>query len=88
MRLMSAFYGHLHDGHGKADALRRAKLDMLARGAAPRDWAGFVLLGEPAGTVPALAGPAAPRAPAALALLVGLAAAAGGAWALGRRPRR
>ncbi len=52
--LMSDFYAHLARGERKAQALRSAKLDLL-RGSpelAPRFWASFVLLGEPAGTVP------------------------------------
>ncbi len=52
--LMSAFYGHLAKGEAKTQALRSAKVDLLRRNPAmaPRSWASFVLLGEPAGTVP------------------------------------
>jgi CHAT domain-containing protein len=51
---MEAFYRHLSAGEGKAEALRGAKLDLLRRepGLAPRLWAPFVLIGEPAATVP------------------------------------
>jgi CHAT domain-containing protein len=52
MRLMTLFYGHLAAGAGKAEALRRAQLELRARAAAPGEWAGFVLLGEPVGRVP------------------------------------
>jgi CHAT domain-containing protein len=53
-RLMEAFYGRLAAGESKADALRGAKLDLLREetGLAPRFWAAFVLIGEPAATVP------------------------------------
>ncbi len=91
MRLMTAFYRQLAAGRDKAQALRRAKLELLAGGAPPREWAGFVLLGEPAGTVPVGGGPAGPGAIApALAALSALALV-GGAWAirrLGARARR
>ncbi len=52
--LMEAFYRHLALGESKADALRSAKLDLLRAdpGLAPHFWAPFVLIGEPAGTVP------------------------------------
>ncbi len=52
--LMEAFYRHLAGSESKADALRSAKLDLLRAdpGLAPHFWAPFVLIGEPAGTVP------------------------------------
>ena len=52
--LMEAFYRHLAFGESKADALRSAKLDLLRAdpGLPPHFWAPFVLIGEPAGTVP------------------------------------
>jgi CHAT domain-containing protein len=52
MELATAFYAQLARGADKAQALRNAKLELRRRGAPPRDWAGFVLLGEPAGRVP------------------------------------
>jgi CHAT domain-containing protein len=53
-RLMEAFYGRLAAGESKADALRGAKVDLLREETdlAPRFWAPFVLIGEPAATVP------------------------------------
>jgi CHAT domain-containing protein len=52
--LMAAFYRHMARGEPKADALRAAKRDMLARNSrlAPRYWAPFVLLGDSTGGVP------------------------------------
>jgi CHAT domain-containing protein/tetratricopeptide (TPR) repeat protein len=46
--LMNAFYENLRSGHGKAEALRRAQLHLLARGdrCALRSWAAFVLYGD------------------------------------------
>lgn len=49
-RLMSIFYRHLlatSEG-GKAEALRQAKLEMIAAGSSdPKDWAAFVVVGDP-----------------------------------------
>jgi CHAT domain-containing protein len=52
--LMADFYGHLAEGLSKAEALRKAKLDMMGNGAssAPRYWAAFVLLGEGDQSIP------------------------------------
>ena len=52
-RLMLAFYGHLADQEPKAEALARAKRDLLASepDLAPRYWAPFVLIGESRATV-------------------------------------
>ena len=49
--IMEAFYGYLHEGRNKAEALREAKLDYLAQTKAPElrhpfFWAGFVLSGN------------------------------------------
>jgi len=46
--LMIAFYGHLSEGLDKAEALRQAKLDLIAQGtrARPWFWAAFVLVGS------------------------------------------
>lgn len=49
-RLMAAFYRHLlaSSERGKAEALRRAKLEVIASGASdPRYWAAFVIVGDP-----------------------------------------
>ncbi len=46
--LMREFYTHLRHGLPTAEALRRAKLDVIARygaGASPQLWAGFILTG-------------------------------------------
>lgn len=43
--LMVAFYKHLLKGNSYAQALRLAKLDCIAKGYLPLDWAGFVLIG-------------------------------------------
>jgi CHAT domain-containing protein/tetratricopeptide (TPR) repeat protein len=51
MRLMTSFYRHLADGKSKAEALRSAKLEAVARGDPPFRWAGFILLVEPLGRV-------------------------------------
>jgi CHAT domain-containing protein/tetratricopeptide (TPR) repeat protein len=49
-QLMQAFYEAFHDGHDKAEALRKAKLSYLeqadANTAAPYYWSGFVLIGN------------------------------------------
>lgn len=50
---MAAFYRHLAEHGSRAEALRAAKLDLLAQSstAAPRFWAPFVLIGEDVGPV-------------------------------------
>ena len=47
--LMIHFYEQMNAGHGKAEALRRAKLKMIEekRYTHPFYWAPFVLIGEP-----------------------------------------
>jgi len=50
--LMIAFYARLKSGQAKSEALRAAKLDAIRRGFAhPFYWAGFVLQGDPGGTI-------------------------------------
>ncbi len=50
--LMAAFYTHLKSGRAKTEALQAAKLEMIRRGFAhPFYWAGFVLRGDPGGTI-------------------------------------
>jgi CHAT domain-containing protein len=44
--LMERFYTHLHDGMGKAEALRQAQMDVRADYPNPYYWAGYVLSGE------------------------------------------
>jgi CHAT domain-containing protein len=45
--LMTYFYTHLTDGHGKAAALRLAQLDMRNAGHPPAAWGAFVCYGHP-----------------------------------------
>ena len=49
--LMTTFYDHLGRHEEKAAALRQAQLEMLNSGAAPYYWAGFVLAGNPRGSL-------------------------------------
>ncbi|MFI5118786.1 MAG: CHAT domain-containing protein [Thermoanaerobaculia bacterium] len=49
--LMESFYRRLARGLGKGDALREARLELARRGAAPRLWAPFVLIGDADGQV-------------------------------------
>jgi CHAT domain-containing protein/Tfp pilus assembly protein PilF len=52
-RFMELFYKHLSRGESKQEALRRAKLDMMdAKDTRPRQWAGFILMGEGGGGIP------------------------------------
>jgi CHAT domain-containing protein len=44
--LMERFYTHLHDGMGKAAALRQAQQEVREQYPSPYYWAGFVLSGE------------------------------------------
>ena len=47
-RLFEVFYTKLwQDGRGKADALWRAKTTLRDEGYSLRDWAGWVLTGDP-----------------------------------------
>jgi CHAT domain-containing protein len=46
-QLMISFYGHLARGDGKAEALRKAQLEILNSENAPYFWAGFELDGDP-----------------------------------------
>lgn len=45
--LMTDFYTELAAGHPVAEALRRARLRAWQGGAAPREWAAFVAVGDP-----------------------------------------
>ena len=44
---VQAFYQALAEGLPVGDALRAAKLDALRRGAPPREWAAFTVVGDP-----------------------------------------
>jgi hypothetical protein len=48
MELMEAFYAEIHDGYGKAEALRRAQLHVRRHGfgRTRADWAAFILSGD------------------------------------------
>ena len=54
VRLIDDFYGALARGLPVGDALRDAKLAALRRGAPPREWAAFTLVGDPLVRVPLL----------------------------------
>jgi CHAT domain-containing protein len=49
--LMSTFYDHLGRHEEKTEALRQAQLEMLNSGSPPFYWAGFVLAGNPHGSL-------------------------------------
>ena len=49
--LMTAFYDHLSRHEEKAESLRQAQLEMMNSGLSPYYWAGFVLDGEPNGSL-------------------------------------
>src|SRR6266566_4516032 len=54
-KLMERFYTHIAEGQPKATALRRAKLDLLARDGGhvpPYYWGAFVLVGEGGTAIP------------------------------------
>ena len=48
VRLVEDFYSGLAQGLPVADALRKAKLSAIARGAPPGQWARFTVVGDPA----------------------------------------
>jgi len=52
VRLVDAFYRNLANGLPVSEALRAAKLDAIRRGASPREWAAFTLVGDPLVSVP------------------------------------
>ncbi len=45
-KLMESFYRHLASGEGRAEALRRAKLEFVKAGEPPYYWANFQMTGE------------------------------------------
>jgi len=55
--LVRAFYDHLAEGLSSGDALRAAKAERLRAGAPVREWAAFIVTGDPSGTVPLTAPP-------------------------------
>ena len=52
VRLVHDFYRAMAEGHTAADALRLAEVAALDRGAPPREWAAFVISGDPMVRVP------------------------------------
>lgn len=50
-QLMISFYGHLARGDNKAEALRKAQIELLNAGDPPYFWAGFELDGDPNASV-------------------------------------
>jgi len=52
VQLVETFYRNLANGQPVSEALRAAKLDAIRRGASPREWAAFTLVGDPLVSVP------------------------------------
>jgi hypothetical protein len=52
VRLIESLYRNLAGGALVGEALHRAKLESLHRGAPPREWAAFVTVGDPVVAVP------------------------------------
>jgi hypothetical protein len=72
-----AFYAALAKGLTVGDALRAAKLDALRRGASPKEWAAFTIVGDPLARV-ALRSPRPDRwRPAVLVATLALGVAGG-----------
>jgi tetratricopeptide (TPR) repeat protein len=78
---VEAFYDAMADGLPVASALRAAKLDAIRRGAPPREWAAFNVVGDPFVRIGLVEPPARPRwlliVPVLLLLLLGGVAIAG-----------
>lgn len=51
VHLMTTFYGSLAKHDSKVESLRNAQLDLLRSNLPPYYWAGFEMVGDPAGTV-------------------------------------
>jgi CHAT domain-containing protein/tetratricopeptide (TPR) repeat protein len=73
VRLVDEFYAALASGLPVGDALQRAKLAALRRGAPAREWAAFTIIGDPATRAPLRIPPR--RPPTVLLALIGVAAA-------------
>lgn len=84
MSLSTSFYRQLAAGLGKAEALRRAKLEAVAGGAPPAAWAGFVLIGEPFAGVSVVEPRRRLATPLAAIALMAVALAAGAVWKVRR----
>jgi CHAT domain-containing protein/tetratricopeptide (TPR) repeat protein len=81
---IQAFYEALARGLPVGDALRAAKLDALRRGAPPREWAAFTIVGDPLVRVP-LRVPRPDRWPSAVLVATLALGAAGIAYSRSRR---
>jgi CHAT domain-containing protein len=81
---VQAFYQALAKGLPVGDALRAAKLDALHRGAPPKEWAAFTIVGDPLVSVPLRAPPSDAWRPALVVAALALSAA-GIAYSRGRR---
>jgi CHAT domain-containing protein len=73
VRLVDEFYASLASGLAVGDALQRAKLAALRRGAPTHEWAAFTIIGNPATRPPLRIPPR--RPPTVLLVLIGVAAA-------------
>ena len=87
VQLVDDLYAGLARGLAVSEALREAKLAALRRGAPPREWAAFTVVGDPLVTVPLREPAPWTRVPVWVVLLGG-AALAGGAAAAYSRTRR
>jgi CHAT domain-containing protein len=85
LKFVGALYRHLAQGHSVGEALRLAKLDGMRRGAPPREWAAFMVTGDPSVRIP-LRTPSGSRWGWLLAVAVGAAGVA--AYSLRTRSRR
>jgi hypothetical protein len=85
VQLVDDFYRAMAAGATVPEALRAAKLAAIRRGAAPRDWAAFTVVGDPGVRVP-LRLP--PRSGTWALWATGGLALGAAAWALGRGRRR
>jgi CHAT domain-containing protein len=52
LEFIRSFYRHVAEGQSVGEALRRAKVDGIARGTPPREWAAFTMVGDPLVHVP------------------------------------
>jgi len=84
---VDAFYRNLAAGSSVGDALRAAKLDAIRRGASPREWAAFTLVGDPLVTVPLRSPPSASQRWPVVLALSGLVAVVAGYTAYSFRTR-
>ena len=84
---IDAFYRSLAEGLTVGDALRAAKLDAIRRGASPREWAAFTLVGDPLVTIGVRSPPPTRSLRGAMLALAALAIALVG-YAYSRRTRR